>query len=56
VQTNPIISISKADLQAALQQWEEDARAGGWKPDPEATPQQIARTNADLMWKYLNPA
>jgi hypothetical protein len=48
-----VISISKSDLAAACQRWEEDARAGKCQPRPNATPKEIGEANAEYLFDLL---
>jgi hypothetical protein len=49
------ITITKAQLAAALTAWDMEAITGKWQPHPELTSVQRGVENADLMWEKLAP-
>lgn len=47
------IELTKDQLQAALLQWEQQARAGEWERTPELPAEQVAAECADHLWGLL---
>lgn len=56
---NETITINKGQLQASLQQWEQDARDGKMLPIEESRAQpveQVAQASTDYLWERLKDA
>jgi hypothetical protein len=55
---NDTITISKAELEAALSRWELAHRAGETRTYAETQalpPDQVARESAEYLWSLLSP-
>lgn len=47
------ITLTKADLAAALAKWEQQARDGNWQRTPELPVETVAAESADHLWSLL---
>lgn len=47
------IELTKDQLQAALLQWEQKARAGEWERAPELPAEQVAAECTETLWGLL---
>lgn len=47
------IELTKDQLQAAMLQWEHQARAGDWQRAPELPAEQVAAESTDHLWGLL---
>lgn len=47
------IELTKDQLQVAMLQWEQQARAGDWQRTPELPAEQVAAQCTDQLWGLL---
>jgi len=47
------MTITKPQLQAALQKWEQRARDGNWPRTLDDSVEDVAKQGADLLWALL---